>query len=153
MCSKLKKPSTADAQALKSLFPSSAALKRPSTSFDPSDATITQQKKKRRAIRFKSSKVTVLAVDSTKGVPKGKYRKELNKNGRVQIIEIKRNYSALEIRNEIIRAFNFTDYKLLSCTLDGKFTYATSHLPTGDELIEGITKRKFPLYIEEMTKV
>lgn len=97
--------------------------------------------------------MTVLAVDSTKGVPKGKYRKELKKNGREKVIEIKRNYSAQEIRNAIIRAFSFTDYKILSCTLDGKFTYATCHVPTGDELIEGITKRKFPLYIEEIAKV
>lgn len=155
ICSKLKKPSKADAQVLKNLFPSSSStVKRAGATFDPSDECVAsvQQEKKKKAIRFKSSKITVLAVDAAKGIPKGKYRKELKKNGSEKTIEIKRYFSPQNIRSTIIKAFGFSDYKILNCTSDGKLIYAADHLPSGDDVIEGMTKRKFPLYIEENYK-
>ena len=82
-------------------------------------------------------------------MPKGKIRKQLKSNGRENVIEVRRNYSAQEVRNLIIRAFGFADYKILTCTQDGKFVVAKNHLPSGDDVIEGITKKKYPLYIEE----
>ena len=66
------------------------------------------KRKKRKPFDSKNSKVTVLAVDSTRGIPKGKYRKELKANGFEKTIEVKRNFSSQEIKNEIIRAFGFT---------------------------------------------
>lgn len=109
-----------------------------------------QQKKKKSAIRFKPSKITVLAVDASAGVPKGKYRKQLKKNGCEKVVELKRNNSSQEVKNTIIRAFGFASYSILNCTPDGKFVIAKNSLPSGDEVIECITKKKFPLYIQKV---
>lgn len=49
---------------------------------------------------------------------------------------------------KFIMAFGCTKYHILSCSSDGKFVVAKSDLPTGDEVIERICKKKFPLYIE-----
>lgn len=70
-------------------------MKRSRSTFDPSAECVAaaQQKKKKKSIRFRSHKVTVLAVDSSKRAPKGKYRKELKKNGMEKVVEIKRNFS------------------------------------------------------------
>lgn len=111
----------------------------------------TEEKKK--AIRFKCSKITVIAVNAKKGIPKGKYRKELKDQEHEKNIEFKRNFSSQEVKNEIIRAFNFSDYCFLSCAPDGKLATSKNQLPTEYELIEGITKRKFPLYIEKINQV
>ena len=94
----------------------------------------------------------MLLVDSDKSVPKGKYRKQLKKDGHEAVIEVKRNFSSQEIKNLILRAFKISDYNILNCT-DGKFIIAKNHLPAGDDLIDGITRGKFPLYIEAKSTV
>ena len=135
LCGELKKPKKCDVQVMKTLFPStSGGRKRSGATFDPSEVAV-QERKKKKTKRFKCSKITVIAVDASKGLPKGKYRKQLKKDCE-KVIEVKRNYSSQRIKNEIIRAFNFSDYKILNCTPEGKFTIAKNHLPTGDELIE-----------------
>lgn len=102
ICSKLKRLSKPDVQVLKSLYPSTSATKRPRFTFDPSAECVAaaQQKKKKAAVRFKSSKITVIAVDGKKPILKGKWRKELKK-GLEQVIEVKRNFTSQQIKNEI----------------------------------------------------
>ena len=123
--------------------------KEPHSTSDPSEEGVAavQQEKEKKSIPLKTIKVTVLAVDSAKNVPEGKDLKELKKNGMEQVIKIRRNFSAQQVKDEIIRAFGCSDYKILKCTLDGKFLIENDYLPSGDE-VEEITKKKFPLYIE-----
>ena len=151
ICNKLKKPSAANARALSSLFPSSSASaqKRPNPNvFDPTAEciAIASQKKKKKAIRSRSTKVTILFVDPSKGIPKKNYCRQLRENGYEEIIEVKRNMSSVEIKSAICRAFGAIEYKIL-CAKDGKFVVGTNQNPTGDELVEIMTKRKSPLYI------
>ena len=79
------------------------------------------QKKKKAAIRYKPNKVTVILV-LEKGVPKGKYRRHLKSDGNELTIEVKRNMSAKEVKNCILREFCIGDYQVLCSTQDGKLT-------------------------------
>ena len=62
--------------------------------FDPTIATASQKKKK-KAIRSRSTKVTILLLDPSKGIPKKNYHRQLRENG---IIEVKQNISSVEIK-------------------------------------------------------
>ena len=140
----MKKPS---AHALSSLFPSSSttAQKRPSH-FDPTAECVAtaSQKKKKKAIRSRSTKVTILLVDPSKGIPKKNYHRQLKENGFEEIIEVKQNMSSVEIKNAITSAFGEINYKIL-CPRDGKFVVGANQNPTGNELVEIMTKRKSSL--------
>ena len=124
------KSNAANACALSSLFPSSSASaqKRPNPNvFDPTAECIAtaSQKKKKKAIRSRSTKVTILFVDPSKGIPKKNYRRQLRENGYKEIIEVKRNMSSVEIKSAICRAFGAIEYKIL-CAKDGKFVVGTN---------------------------
>ena len=155
---KLKTPSKASAKVLSNLFPTSSGggSRKRSSTFDPTAECVAsaRQKKKKAAIRFKASKITVILVSSPdKGVPKGKDRHKLKRDGDEQVIEVKRNMSAKEVKNCILRAFLIENYNVLKSTQDGKLSIAENQMPAGDDAIENITKRKFPLYICETDKV
>ncbi len=152
LCGKLKIPNKANAKVLSNLFPSGGRSRK---RFDPTESmTSAHQKKKKAAIRFKPSKITVILVSNPdKGVPKGKDRRKLKTDGDEQIVELKRNMSSKEMKNCILRAFVIENYVLLKSTQDGKLNIAKNQKPTGDDVIENITKRKFPLYICESDKV
>ena len=81
ICNRVGKPSNAHTEALRDLFPSSSSSKRIqlSNAFDPTQPCVAlENQKKKKASRCKPSKVTVIVVeDLRKGLPKGKYRKEL----------------------------------------------------------------------------
>ena len=116
LCNKLKKPSATNACALSSLFPSSSAQKRPNPNvFDPTEqcVAIVAQIKKKKAIRSRSTKITILLVDPSKRVPKNKYRRELKENGFEEIIEVKQNMSSVDIKNSLSGVFCEMDYKIL----------------------------------------
>ena len=136
MCKKIKKPSEADARVLSALFSSSSTQKRENPDmFDPTAECVAtlSQKKKKKSIRFRSTKITVLMVDPNKAVPRGKSRRKLEDEGYEEIIEIKRNMSSSNIQNAISTAFGTLNYRIL-CVQDGKFIANTNQRPTGDEV-------------------
>ena len=122
------------------MFPSSSAPKRPrlSSSFDPMKQCVALPKQqKKKAIRCKPSKLTVIIVeDYTKDVPRGNYRKELQKSGRVSKLEFTRNMSAHEVQSAIIRGFQHLQVAritFLTCC-DGKSNMLR---PDGDQAQDG----------------
>lgn len=75
----MKQPSKANARLLSNLFPSTTGMRKRSNSFDPTEecVAVAQQKKKKKAIQLRTCKVKVMLVDASKGVPKGRIRREL----------------------------------------------------------------------------
>ena len=53
-----------------------------------------------------------------------------------------------QANSEILKSFGTIDYKILH-PKDGKLILGSNQTPTGDELVEIMTKRKSPLYICE----
>ena len=156
ICNKIKQPSKADAQVLRNLFPASGPSRKRSYTFDPTSQCVAadQQRKKKKAIRNRVSKVTILQVNNVaRGIPKGKYRRELKKDGQEVVVKLKRNMSAREVKNSLIRGTKLSNYQILAPSQVGKLVYAENQDPTGDEVIENITKRKFPMYISEKEHV
>ena len=85
-------------------------------------------------------------VEPRRGVPKGKQRRKLKDEGFEEILEIKCNMSPINVQSAIAEAFGTIDYKLLSVQ-DGRLDLSSSQRPSGDEVVEIITKRKSPMYI------
>ena len=135
---------------LKQLFPSSSSAQKRSSSgvFDPTAqcVALAAKSKKKRASRCRTTKVTVLMVEPSQGVPKGKRRRNLKDEGFEEVIEVKRNMSPSDVQAKIASAFGTIDYQLLSVQ-DGKFVLSHNQKPSGDEIVEIITKRKSPMYI------
>ena len=135
---------------LKQLFSSSCTSHKRSSSgvFDPTAhcVALAAKKKKKRAIRCRTTKVTVLMVEPNQGVPKGKRRRKLKDEGFEEIIEVKRNMSLSDVQSKIATAFGTINYQLLSVQ-DGQFVLSHNQKPSGDEVVEIITKRKPPMYI------
>ena len=153
----MKTPNKANARLLSNLFPSSSlcSSRKRSNTFDPTEECVAtaHQKKKKAAIRYKPNKIAViLVVNLEKGVPKGKYRRHLKSDGNELTIEVKRNMSAKQVKNCILREFSIGDYQVLCSTQDGKLTVAANQQPSGDYVIENICKRKFPFYICERSE-
>ena len=103
---------------------------------------------KRKKKKSKTTKVTILLVDPSKGLPKNKCCRELKENGYEEVIGIKRNMSSVAVRKAISSAFQFseTEFRIL-CVKRGKSVVDTNQKPTGGELVEIVTKRKSPMYI------
>ena len=84
--------------------------------------------------------------DIKKGVPRGKCRRELKKNGFEACVELKRNMSAQEVKNVILRAFDteakVTDYQVLSSSQDAKLCVAEHQHPNGEDIIEKTSLKK-----------
>ena len=85
-------------------------------------------------------------VEPSQGVPKGKRRRNLKDEGFEEVIEVKRNMSPSDVQAKIASAFGTIEYQLLSVQ-DGKFVLSHNQKPSGDEIVEIITKRKSPMYI------
>ena len=65
-----------------------------------------KQTEKKKGTCYKPSKVSVIVVeDLNKGVPKGKYHKELEQSELKVMLEFHRYMSSIQIRNAILRAF------------------------------------------------
>ena len=84
LCSNMGKPSAANARTLSSLFLSSQPVKRMSS--DPlADCVASAAKQKKKAVRIKPRKVTVVWVDDTNSVPRYGKRKALKNQGKTSI--------------------------------------------------------------------
>ncbi len=136
----MRAPAKADAKAISGLFPSTSggvSRKRFTVPFLGGAS----QKKKKTPIRFKPSKITAILVGNPqRGIPKGRDRRKLRKDGDEKVVELKRNMSAKEVKNCLLRAFLLDDYLVLKSTQDGKLSIATDQQPSGDRVIENITK-------------
>ena len=88
----------------------------------------------------------VLMVEPNQGVPKGKRRRKLKDEGFEEIIKVKRIMSPSDVQSKIATAFGTIDYQLLSVQ-DGQFVLSRNQKPSGDEVVEIITKRRSPMYI------
>ena len=87
VCKRLGKPSSTDTKILSHLFPSSMSRpsKRPLKAFDPAaDCVASVQQKKKKAFKSKPSNVAVIMVNDKSTIPRGKARKMLDGQGKVQ---------------------------------------------------------------------
>ena len=109
-CSSLGKPSEADARVLSSLFPStSRPLKRTrSEVFDPlADCVASAQKQKKKAVRMKPRKVTVVLISrKTTVLPRFAKRRALKREGNIRQLQFVRNMSPHQVKNAVFRGFS-----------------------------------------------
>ena len=156
ICQRVGKPTQEHAGILRGLFPSSSAPKRPRLSaFDPTRPCVAlPQKQKKKAARSKPSKVSVILVqDCTKGVPKGNYRKQLQKLGRIAKLEFVRTMSAREVQSAIYRGFHHlspSGVTFLKCG-NGNLVPDTCQVKDGASLIETSQARKGIIYATDST--
>ena len=108
VCSNLGKPSAANAHTLSSLFPSQQPVKRiRSDVFDPlADCVASAAKRKKKAVRIKPRKVTVVCVDDTNAVPCFGKRKALKNQGKMRQLQFLRNMSAEQVQKNIFHGFS-----------------------------------------------
>ena len=97
------------ARVLNKLSTSSKAVgSKRSSSFDPTHKCVAalQQKKKKKAVRARSTTISITALKDPKlGIPKGKRKQEIIRELRTQKVQVTHAMSCREIRNEIVRAF------------------------------------------------
>ena len=162
ICRRIGKPSQAHAGIMRQLFPSSSSdPKRPrlSSAFDPTQQCVALQQKQKKAARCKPSKVTVVVVrDATMGVPRGKYRSELQKAKRIEKLEFMRNMSALQVRNTIIRGFQhlpLASFTFLPCDGENSRRLISESVQDqdGNMIVSAAQSRKGSLYVAECTHV
>ena len=108
VCKRLGKARSTDAKILSRLFPSSVSCppKRPLKAFNPaSECVALSQHKKKKAFKSKPSNVQVIMVYDKSTIPRGKPRKMLESQGKVQKIELRREMSSREVNNCVLRSF------------------------------------------------
>ena len=140
---------------MRQLFPSSSSLpKRPrlSEAFDPTQPCIAlQQKSKKKAARVKPSKVSVVVVqDVSKGVPKGKYYKELKQSECVGKVELTRVMSVTQVKSAITRTFSHLPleaFTYLECTNKVILSINPDQNQDGNKIITSSQTSKGPLYV------
>ena len=146
---------------MRSLFPSSSAPKRPrlSSTFTPTQPCVVaaEQQKKKAVNRLKPSKLTVIIIcDCSKGVPRGKYRKELQKCGHISKLEFTRTMSARQVMGVIVRGFQhlqvdrFTFFRC-SETKSTVLLPDDNQNPDGSTLIDASQSRKGVIYVTDST--
>lgn len=125
---------------------------RLSSAFDPTQPCVAlDQQKKKKGVRCKPSKVSVIVVeDIRRGIPKGKYRKELAESGRIVGLEIYRYMSSLQIKNAILRAFSHLPlhtFQYLVCCDKTTLILNADQNQDGNTIINTIQAVKGSLYI------
>lgn len=150
LANRLSKPTSGEAQVLGKLFPSSSRGKKRSKSFDPTNdcCVLDAQKKKKAAdVQGRPTNVQVVMLQTfVTNLPRGRYRNDLKKDGRVQTLQFRRSMTALQTRNQILQGF-----RELSCleswtvleTRDNHLIVAKNQLLDGD----GVINRKGCLYL------
>ena len=138
---------------MRELFPSSSSKRiRLSDAFDPTQPCVALGKqKKKKGTRYKSSKVSVMVVeDISKGVPKKKYRKELEDSEQLVTLEFHRYMSPIQIRNAILRAFRHLplhSFQYLVCKDKTSLVLNTDQSQDGNKIINSIQAAKGLLYL------
>ena len=141
---------------MRELFPSSSAPKRPKLSgaFDPTRTCVAlHQKQKKKAVRSKPSKVTVIVVqDASKGVPRGKNRKKLQEAGHIAKLEFMRDMSTLQVKNTIISGFqhlSLASFIYLTCDSENSHMLRADikQEKDGELIVNAAQARKSTMYI------
>ena len=160
ICNRVGKPSNAHTEALRDLFPSSSSSKRIrlSDAFDPTQPCVAlEHQKKKKAVRCRPSKVAVIVVeDLKKGLPKGKYRKELTQSQRVVSLEFYRYMSSTQIKNAIIRSFKHLPlhcFKYLVCDSNVSLVVNADQDQDGNKIINSLQHGKGTLYLLKCQEV
>ena len=148
---KLARPSEAEAKALGKLFPSSASAgKKRTRPFDPtSECCVAREQKKKKAANSQGrvTNVQVVLLKSfIPSLPRGKRRTELKDSGLIQTVQFKRSMSPLEVKNQIIRAFQHTEDLQAWMYLDNSDNHL---LVSNKQELDGedVIKRKGSLYL------
>ena len=154
VCKRVGKPSSTDAKILSRLFPSSVSrpAKRPLKAFDPSSECVAlSQHKKRKAFKSKPSNIQVIMVCNQSVIPRGKLRKHLEKEGKVQKIEFRRELSSREVVNSVLRSFKHVNdligFNLLEADQGGRLHPSQNREPDGEYLIVDARRKSGPIYI------
>ena len=75
--------------------------------FDPlADCVASAAKRKKKAVRIKPRKITVVLVDGTDRVPRFGKRKALKNEGKIRQLQFTRNMSAEQVKKNIIHGFS-----------------------------------------------
>lgn len=154
---RVKKPLAAEATVLARCFPStqSASNKRPlqSPAFDPTAACVAlPAKRKKKAFggsRVKPSNVTVVMLPKfCYSIPRGKKRKALQEQGRVQVVQFSRNMTPEEVQAAIRSGFEHLElhvFTYLQCSPQGALSVSLIQELDG----ESAASRKGSLYVCE----
>ncbi len=128
---------------------SASALKK----FDPSKQCVASaaQSKKKKACRAKPSKLNVILLKEYPfWIPKKHEKKKIDADKRIQQIKVTREMTWSEIRMEIqqqFKSFSLDDYVVYLSSPSGRLLKAINQSPCGTFLVEGVCKRRAPLYI------
>ena len=150
VCKRLGKPSSTDAKILSRLFPSSMSRpsKRPLKAFDPAaDCVASVQQKKKKAFKSKPSNVTVIIVNDKSTIPRGKARKMLDGQGKVQKIEFRREMSNREVTNSVLRNFSINNLVGFTLLQSGGLHPSQNQEPDGEYIIVDGRRKSGPIYI------
>ena len=147
---KLARPSEAEAKALGKLFPSSASAgKKRTRPFDPTNECGVAREQKKKAANSQGRVTNVQAVllkSFIPSLPRGKRRTELKDSGLIQTVQFKRSMTPLEVKNQIIRAFQHTEDLQAWMYLDNSDNHL---LVSKKQELDGedVIKRKGSLYL------
>ena len=141
------------------LFPSSLSTPKcplPSTAFDPTLQCVAfHQKQKKKAVRVKATKVTIVLVNSTaRSLPKGKHLNDLEKSNCTVKLNIYCTMSALQVKNTILEAFahlHLESFVYLRVDPSHRFMVDSVQSKDGNMIADIGGKAKF--YIKESTDV
>ena len=113
--------------------------------------------RRKETSRCKPSKVTVIVVeDLRKGLPKGKYRKELTQSQRAVSLEFYRYMSSTQIKNAIIRGFKHLPlhcFKYLVCDSNVSLVVNADQDQDGNKIINSLQPGKGTLYLLKCQEV
>lgn len=145
---KVLKPTPIEVRALAKCFPSSSTTKK--SGFDPNaDCVVIQaQKKKKAAIKGKQRPISITVVmlrSYLPTVPKGKMRKNLASEGRIQNIGVTRDMTNLQVRNKIVRAFGIASFSFLEVDSTGRLVKISCDSFNG----EAAAQHRGSLYVYE----
>ncbi len=161
ICAKARQPTKPHAKILRQLFPSSSS-KRPklSSAFDPTKPCVaSKQQQQKKSVRCKVSKITLILIeDKRRIVPKGKYRKGLEDNGRIKKTEFRRDMTSLQVKNKIktvFSQFSLFNPSFLTCEEGSTLCLECdgNQNPDGNQVVDSVQSRKGTLYIMESTLV
>lgn len=92
----------------------------------------------------------MVVEDLSKGVPKGKYRKELEQSEQKVMLEFHRYMSSIQIKNAILQAFKHLplhSFQYLLCKDKTSLVLNTDQSQDGNKIINSIQTAKGFLYL------
>ena len=152
--SRIKKPSEVESQTLSKLFPHTSRPPAKRKLFDPNDecvAKASHSKKKAFKRKLKVSLVNVVLLKKFQpALPKGKERRELSAEGRIQKVTLHRSMTPPEVKSIIHNTFkNSSEFTVLETEGGSKLVRASCQEISGAEAID----RRGSLYLAEANEV